>query len=83
MQERGKAVGTQLMQGQFGLSCCIQSLQLQRGLVHKNSNTNHVKVKWVHKFRKVKAELEDMFDPVAVSKIAKVNVVHNSKIKCG
>ena len=71
MQERGKAVGTQL------------SLQLRRSLVHKSSNTDHVKVKWVHKFRKVKTELEDMFDPVAVSKIEKVNVVHNSKIKCG
>ena len=34
-----------------------------------------------YRFRKVKAELEEMFDPVAVSKITKVNVVHNSKIK--
>ncbi|KAH9775245.1 hypothetical protein KPL71_006348 [Citrus sinensis] len=27
LQERGKAAGTQLTQGQFALSCCIESLQ--------------------------------------------------------
>ena len=39
LQERGKATQTQLMQGQFALSCYIQNLQRSLGLLaHLDGN---------------------------------------------